>query len=94
MVRADTEAETMRQRTLWIAWPSFLMAGVLEILVFSAADPADLSGWVGRALETVSPAGVYTLAFFAFWIVCALASMLTLLLATPEPANTEPRRWP
>jgi hypothetical protein len=42
----------------------------------------------------VSPAGVYTLAFFAFWIVCALASMLTLLLATPEPANTEPRRWP
>ncbi|ABM95427.1 hypothetical protein [Methylibium petroleiphilum] len=84
----------MRQRTLWIVWPSFLMAGVLEVLVFSAADPAELSGWVGRALETVSPAGVYTLAFFAFWTVCALTSMLTLLLAMPEPANTEPRRWP
>ena len=84
----------MSQRMLWIAWPSFLMAGVLETLVFSAADPADLSGWVGRALETVSPAGVYTLAFFAFWTVCALTSMLTLLLATPEPSGTERRRWP
>ncbi|WP_428423046.1 hypothetical protein [Methylibium sp.] len=84
----------MRQRTLWIAWPSFMMAGVLEMLVFSAADPADLSGWVGSALQSVSPAGVYTLAFFSFWIVCALTSMLTLLLATPEPEGTEPRRWP
>lgn len=81
----------MRQRTLWIAWPSFMMAGVLEMLVFSAADPAELGGWVGRALHGVPAVGVYTLAFFSFWIVCALASMLTLLLATPEPEGVEPR---
>ena len=29
------------QRLMWIAWPAFLMAGVLEVLVFAFVDPQD-----------------------------------------------------
>lgn len=85
---------TRTQRTLWIAWPSFLMAGVIEMLVFSAADPSELGGWVGAALGGLAPAGVYTLAFFCFWSACALGSMLTLLLATTPESDAGAGRWP
>lgn len=84
----------MNHRALWIAWPSFLMAGVLEMLVFSVADPQDLRGF-GAALADLSPIAVYTLAFFSFWFVVALASSMTLLLASPEPAaRARAQGWP
>lgn len=72
----------MKRVALRVAWPAFLMAGLLEMLVFGAVDPADLSGWVGRALAGWSAPGVYTLAFFGFWAVCALGSTLTLRLVS------------
>jgi hypothetical protein len=71
----------MQQKMMWIVWPAFLMAGVLELLVFAVVDPQDLH-WFGHALE-VSRQSVYTMAFFAFWFVCALAGALTLLLSLP-----------
>jgi len=80
----------MSQRVLWVVWPSFLMAGVLEMLVFSVADPADLSGF-GGALASLPAAAVYTLAFFCFWAVTAAAASITLLLAgsgVDAPART------
>ena len=84
----------MKQRALFIAWPSFLMAGVLEMLVFSVANPQELRGF-GGVLEALSPSAIYTLAFFGFWIVVALACSITLLLATPEPpGRSRAQRWP
>lgn len=50
------------QRLMWIAWPAFLMAGVLEMLVFALVDPHDLH-WFGQPVP-LSREGVYTLAFF------------------------------
>lgn len=47
------------QRLMWIAWPAFLMAGVLEMLVFAMVDPQDLH-WFGQPLA-LSRQGVYTL---------------------------------
>jgi hypothetical protein len=67
------------QRVMWIAWPAFLMAGVLEILVFALVDPQDLQ-WLGRPLA-LSRTGVYTLAFFVFWSVAMVSSSLTTLLS-------------
>lgn len=67
------------QRLMWIAWPAFLMAGVLEILVFALVDPHDLH-WFGQPVP-LSREGVYTLAFFAFWAVTMVSSALTTLLA-------------
>jgi hypothetical protein len=84
----------MNRKFQWIAWPSFLMAGVLEMLVFSVADPDELRGF-GGAFNELSPSAIYSIAFFCFWVIVALASSLTLLLATPEPEVPPPtKRWP
>lgn len=68
-------------RALSILWPSFLMAGVLEMLVFSLVDPSSLQ-WFGGAPVEWSPSAVYTLAFLVFWGVIATSGALTQLLVT------------
>ena len=73
-------------RWMWIAWPSFLMAGVIEMLVFALVDPQDLN-WFGHTVD-LSRQGVYTLAFFAFWLVTSISSGLTALLAV-QPAEAK-----
>ena len=76
-------------RIAWIAWPAFLAACVLELLVFAVVDPLELQ-WSGHALGW-SRQSVYTFAFFAFWAVtmgaCALS---TLLRMAPEEVNRCP----
>ena len=72
----------LRQRLMWIVWPAFLMAGVLEVLVFAMVDPQDVH-WFGTPLEW-SRQAIYTSAFFVFWVVTALAGGLTILLAMPR----------
>jgi len=69
----------MKQKLMWIAWPSFLMAGVLELLVFALVDPQDMH-WFGHSFE-VSRQAVYTLSFFVFWLVIALSGGLTIFLS-------------
>ncbi len=85
---------------MWIAWPAFLMAGVLEVLVFAMVDPQDLQ-WFGQPLA-LSRQGVYTVAFFVFWAITTISSALTTLLAMspfevnrcPLPANERPNGCP
>ena len=62
------------QRMMWIAWPAFLVAGVLEMLVFAMVDPADLH-WFGQPLD-MSRQAIYTLGFFAFWLMTMASSAL------------------
>ncbi len=79
----------MSQRWMWIAWPAFLLAGVLEVLVFGLVDPQDLR-WFGQPLA-LSRNGVYSLAFFVFWGITMLSSALTTLLAmSPFEVNRCP----
>ncbi len=74
------ELNTMLSRRLmWIAWPAFLLAGVIEMLVFAMVDPESLH-WFGQPLA-LSREAVYTLAFFVFWILTMASSALTTLLA-------------
>lgn len=70
---------TMLRRGLQVLWPSFLMAGVMEMLVFAAVDPQAIHGVAEAGL---SRPGVYTLAFFAFWAVIATAGAMTALLVS------------
>jgi hypothetical protein len=63
---------------IFIVWPSFLMAGVMEIAVFAMVDPQDLH--LFNQTIDVSRQGIYTLSFFIFWIVCAASSCLSLFL--------------
>ena len=65
-----------------VLWPSFLMAGVLEMIVFSLVDPARLQLPGGGELGW-SATAVYTVAFFVFWSVIAVAGALTELLDAP-----------
>ena len=77
------------QRWMWIAWPAFLVAGVLEMLVFALVDPADLH-WFGHPLA-LSREGVYTLAFFVFWgLTMASSALTTLLSLSPFELNRCP----
>jgi len=80
----------MSPRAMTIVWPSFAMAGVLEGLVFSVVDPAELR-WLGHVPIDASPQAVYTLSFLAFWALISTSGALTaLLLIDPEavePAN-------
>lgn len=75
--------KAVQRRLGSIAWPAFLMAGVLEIIVFALVDPGSLH-WFGGAPVEASPLAVYSIAFFVFWAVIAGAGMLTQLLGESE----------
>lgn len=89
-----------QQRLMWIVWPAFLVAGVLEVLVFAMVDPQDLQ-WFGQPLDW-SRQAVYTVAFFVFWCITMVSSTLTTLLAMspfevnrcPLPATDRPDGCP
>ena len=92
-------AVSFRLRAMAILWPAFLMAGVLEMLVFALVDPAALH-WFGGAAVELPPSAVYTLAFFVFWAVIATAGALTQLLEMSAddinqlPARRSASNWP
>jgi hypothetical protein len=67
------------QRWMWTAWPAFLAAAVMEMVVFAFVDPLDVH-WLGSPLEW-SRSAIYTVAFFAFWLVMLLCSAMTRMLA-------------
>ncbi|WP_372828449.1 hypothetical protein [Polaromonas sp.] len=69
-----------KQKLMWVAWPAFLTACGLELLVFALIDPQDLH-WSGQPLGW-SRQAVYTAAFFAFWGICMVSSMLTVMLSS------------
>jgi len=89
---------SLRLRAMAILWPAFLMAGVLEMLVFALVDP-DTLHWFGGAAVTLAPSAVYTLAFFVFWLVIAVAGALSQLLSMPaddlnQPGRRSAPQWP
>ncbi|WKB52858.1 hypothetical protein [Eleftheria terrae] len=80
----------MKQRWMWIAWPAFLVAGGIEMLVFAMVDPQDLH-WFGDGPIELSRSAIYTVAFFVFWGAAALSSALTCLLSrSPFEVNRCP----
>lgn len=79
----------LNQRWMWIAWPAFLTAAVLEMMIFAFIDPNELH-WAGASLGW-SREAVYTVTFFVLWAVTAASSSLTTLLsASPFEVNRCP----
>ena len=77
------------QKLMWITWPAFLAACVLELVVFAFVDPTELE-WAGHPLAW-SRQGIYTAAFFVFWTISLAACWLTTLLRmTPAEINECP----
>lgn len=80
------------RRCMWIAWPAFLAAGVIEVLVFTFFDPQDML-WLGQGLE-LSRTAIYTLSFFVLWAVFLLAGFVTVLLSLPASEINETSQAP
>lgn len=76
----------MTRRAMMVLWPSFLAAALAEGCFFSLFDPEEL-GRIGGA--RLSALAVYSIGFFLFWSLCALASLLTCYLIV-VPANDRP----
>lgn len=70
----------MKRLAMTILWPSFLMAGVLEVLVFAVVDPGELH-WFGGASIDWPMQAIYTVTFLIFWGVISTAGALTALLS-------------
>jgi hypothetical protein len=73
-----------RARVLLVLWPAFMMAALLEALVFAVVDPSGLHG-LGTAFLLWPATAVYSLAFLVFWALIALAAAITLWLDKPGP---------
>jgi hypothetical protein len=77
------------QKLMWIVWPAFMSACLLELLVFAVVDPQDLQ-WFGRPLA-LSRQGAYTVSFFAFWAISSVSNTVSALLGkTPAEVNMCP----
>ena len=81
---AGSRPRPLRERVLLILWPAFLMAGVLEALVFVVVDPGSLH-WFGAEPLQWSASTVYSVTFLIFWGVVATSGALTQLLDAPGP---------
>jgi hypothetical protein len=68
----------LKLRALQILWPAFLMAGVLEMLIFAVVDPGELQ-WFGGPAIAWSRQAVYTATFFICWAVISVSNALTAL---------------
>jgi len=82
-------SNSLAQRILWVLWPSFLVAAVVELLVFAVIDPADLHLF-GVPVEA-GRMSVYTIGFFLFWAIGAASAGLTIFL---ERSPVEVNRCP
>jgi hypothetical protein len=79
-VFASTQGVSMTQRMVHAAqilWPAFLVAAVLEMVVFAWVDPGTLrfGRWEPEAMTA------YSLAFMTFWMLISTASGMSQWLA-------------
>ena len=73
---------------IWILWPSFLVAGMAEGLLFTVVHPQELL-FFGHHPD-ISDEGVYTIGFFVIWTFCAVSSALTAyILPGIEASNSQ-----
>ena len=82
MSNLDLEKSRTARRWILVTWPAFLAACLLEALVFSMVDPGEVH-WPGQASQPARQ-GIYTIAFFCFWLICAACSTLVLWLQKGE----------
>lgn len=61
-----------------VLWPSFVVAGVAEMVFFTLFDPVELH-LLGDPV-VVGSLAAYTIGFFVFWAFCAASSALTCFL--------------
>lgn len=73
-------AVARRSFLMVVLWPAFLTACVASGLLFSLFDPEQLI-LLDKRIQ-LSNLGVYTIGFFACWLLGAISSALTVLLSS------------
>ncbi|MBT0961261.1 hypothetical protein [Denitromonas iodatirespirans] len=68
-------------KQILVLWPSFLVAGIAEMVFFTVVDPQQLFLF-GKPVD-FSPIATYSIGFFGFWLVCAASSLLTVFFQRP-----------
>jgi len=82
--QSTSNVRPFRERALLILWPAFVMAGVLDALVFVVVDPSVLH-WFGAEPFKGSASAAYSIAFLVFWSVISTSAAITHLLEGPGP---------
>jgi hypothetical protein len=77
-IKLDETIFSMSRLLMTILWPSFIMAAISVGVIFSLIDPETLV-FHGNTIE-LSDVVIYSIAFFIFWFLGAIASALTALL--------------
>jgi hypothetical protein len=67
------------KRAIWILWPSFLIAGVAEVVFFMLFDPMELH-FAAELLGLPNRTAWYTVGFLLFWLFAAASSAFTVFL--------------
>lgn len=81
--------DTLKRNAMTILWPAFLMAGLLEILVFAMVDPGELHG-IGGSPLALSAEALYTLTFLVFWIAISVSGIISSMLsASADEVNAQ-----
>jgi hypothetical protein len=81
-VRIEPATASAATRALMILWPAFVMAGVLEMLIFVVVDPDSLQ-WFGIEPLHWTRTAVYSVTFLIFWLVISTSAAITKLLDEP-----------
>jgi len=58
-----------------VFWPSFLIAGIAEVVFFTVVNPQEL--YLFGQPVNFSALATYSIGFFAFWAICAASSYST-----------------
>jgi len=74
------------RRLIGILWPSFLVSGLAEGLLFTFIQPSELI-FFGRHPD-IFDQGIYTISFFVIWAFCATSSVLTAYMLPGANAST------
>ena len=81
----------MTRRAIAILWPAFLMAGVLEMLVFVVVDPGELRWFGGPPLDWSASAD-YTVTYLIYRSVIATAGAMSAEARTRRLSKTSAPR--
>lgn len=78
------------QRFSAVLWPSFILAGVANVVFFALIDPVTVLDFQG--VPPLSRTAAYSLGFFAFWLLTIASSAATLYFVStsvPPPRRVE-----
>jgi hypothetical protein len=76
--KLDENSLCLRRLLMSVLWPAFIMAAISTGVFFGLVSPEAIT-FNGNSVE-LSNIVLYSIAFFIFWLLGAIASALTALL--------------